>query len=284
MSTPNTPKINQIHLGKQIGEPARSLVPSAQRKMSLGKFYNTMRKKIVGSGEMTEKMAKAVSLRAAVGTNLGVSAKKEKVFFKEMGKANLLSNRYKHLDEYRILQVKEDYHRKVSESSAGKEGLASVATQTEEQTSSSKVDSHNETTHSRISVSIAKNRMQKIRDEIEQQKKDHQDHEVSATNNYGAETRKQTVTSITHVARSTPEQEAPETHITHIGADTRQAGAVSSMNQLNSKHAIVSDLNVDKSQFFGGPIEAANDNSEISEAENDNQEIDVSEKKFAQLD
>ncbi len=284
MGTPNTPKINQINLGKQLGEPARSLVQSTQRKMSLGRFYNTMKKKIIGDGAMTEKMAKAVSLRAAVGTNLGVSAKKEKVFFKEMGKANMLSNRFKHLDEYRILEVKDVYHRKVSENSDGKKESISKEVHADEHLSTGKVAVHDETDQSRKSTGGAKNRMQKIREEIEEQKKSQHTREIDTTNNYGSETRKQTVTSIAHVGRSTPEQEVPETHITHIGTDTRQASAVNSVHELNSKHAASLNVKGANPQFFGGQIKAANDNQEISEAENDNQEIDVPEKKFAQLD
>ena len=270
-----------LNLGQQVRTPIRSLLDAAKKMTSVGKFYHTMKKKIVADDAMTEKMAKVVSIRAAVGTDLGVSGKKEKTFFKEMGKAGFLSSRFKRGGEYNALLAKEHYHAAVAASAPSEpvpepaevEGLSESNTHSEVNPAEER--RHRFDTHKR---------MQRIRDEIEEQKKSHQDHEVSATNNYGAEARKQTATSITHVGSAAPAKEAPEKHVTHVGVDTRQANAVGSINQLSGKHATRPDLNVANPEIFGGPISAANDNVEIPEAANDNKEDGVPEARFAQLD
>lgn len=270
-----------VNLGQQIHAPIRSLTDVSKKMTSVGKFYNSMKKKIVSDAAMTEKMAKVVSIRAAVGTDLGVSSKKEKTFFKEMGKAGFLSARFKRAGEYNALLAKEQYHAAVAASAPGES--APKPAEIEELPEANAHPENNPEEERRHRFDTHK-RMQRIRDEIEEQKKSHQDHEVSATNNYGAEARKQTTTSIAHPGSATPTSEAPEKHITHVGVDTRQANVVGSINQLSGKHATRSDLNPINPNIFGGPIKAANDNTEIPKAANDNTEDDVPEARFAQLD
>lgn len=114
MLDPKMPKLSQLPLGQRVGKSLRPLLTASKRNMSTGTFYKTMKAKIESDGVMTGKMAKATALRAAVGTDMGVSTKKEKVFVKEMGKADLLSNKYKDGSNYKLGMAVHDYHAAVS--------------------------------------------------------------------------------------------------------------------------------------------------------------------------
>lgn len=182
---PNKPELNSLRLGQRVSKQLQTLLPSNKKMMSVGRFFKTMKNRIGTDHAMTDKMAKVVSLRAAVGTDLGVSSKKEKVFVKEMGKEHLLSERYKRQDEYEVLDALHQYHEKVAESG-----------------SNAQVDQHvtGEQTHdATISGHKGADRMAKIRAEIEAQKQAHQQHDVSLNHSLRAEEEAGAVTSIGHV-------------------------------------------------------------------------------------
>jgi len=137
MLDPKAPRLSQIPLGQRVGKSLRPLLSSAKRGMSTGTFYKTMKSKF--AGVMPEKMAKAAALRYAVGTDSGLTDKKEKMAIKEMGKAELLANKYKDGSYYKTAMAMRDYHAAVSANGAKTETKSSVE-QTQKTADSVQVD------------------------------------------------------------------------------------------------------------------------------------------------
>lgn len=112
MLDPKAPKLSQLPLGQRVGKSLRPLLAAGKRSMSTGTFYKTMKDKF--AGVMPAKMAKAAALRYAVGTDSGLTDKKEKLAIKEMGKADLLTGKYKAGTNYKLGMAMHDYHANVS--------------------------------------------------------------------------------------------------------------------------------------------------------------------------
>lgn len=112
MIDPKAPKLSQLPLGQKIGKSLRPLLSSSKRGMSTGTFYKTVKDKF--AAVMPAKMAKAAALRYAVGTDSGLTDKKEKLAIKEMGKADLLAGKYKDGSNYKLGMAMHDYHASVS--------------------------------------------------------------------------------------------------------------------------------------------------------------------------
>lgn len=124
MLDPKAPRLSQIPLGQRVGKSLRPLLSSAKRGMSTGTFYKTVKDKF--AAVMPEKMAKAAALRYAVGTDSGLTDKKEKLAIKEMGKADLLANKYKDGSYYKTSMAMHDYHAAVSANGAKTDSKATA--------------------------------------------------------------------------------------------------------------------------------------------------------------
>lgn len=116
MLDPKAPKLSQLPLGQRVGKSLRPLLAASKRSMSTGTFYKTMKSKF--ESVMPGKMAKAAALRYAVGTDSGLTDKKEKMAIKEMGKADLLASKYKDGSYYKTAMAMRDYHATVSANGA----------------------------------------------------------------------------------------------------------------------------------------------------------------------
>lgn len=179
MSTfdPKNPQMSSINLGARVSKPLRSIMSSGSRLMSNNKFIKTMRTKMAESGKMSDKLARKVSLRAAVGVKeLGLDTRAHKHAFTEgMQEEGMLGVAFKHNPKMALEAYKH---------------AAEIAHPVTNTHSNEVPVSDHKTTH---------DRMQKIRDDIERQKHEQQEQETNHTDNLGAETKKTATTSITHV-------------------------------------------------------------------------------------
>ncbi|OGH64393.1 MAG: hypothetical protein A2821_03470 [Candidatus Magasanikbacteria bacterium RIFCSPHIGHO2_01_FULL_41_23] len=182
---PNNLTPNKINLTGRVSQPLRSVLATGKRMMSNGKFIKTMRAKMAETGKMTDRVAKKVALRAAVGVkDLGVTVKKEKTFFGKMQDDGMLSTMYKTsiknaINRYKFLAGASEVVKNDTKNPAN-DNVEQIKTEEEENK-----DQHH--------------RMQKIRDDIEEEKKKKQKREVSATHNYGQDDTGNAVTSISHL-------------------------------------------------------------------------------------
>ncbi len=108
MFNPKAPKLNQLALGQRVGKSLRPILAASKRMMSTGTFYKTVKDKFVGV--MPARMAKAAALRFAVGTDSGLTDRKEKLALKEMAKAGLLADKYKDGTNYKLGRAMREYH------------------------------------------------------------------------------------------------------------------------------------------------------------------------------
>ncbi|MBP7992043.1 MAG: hypothetical protein KAZ30_00095 [Candidatus Magasanikbacteria bacterium] len=112
MLDPKAPKLSQLPMSQRIGKSLRPLLTTSKRGMSTGTFYKTMKDKF--ASVMPDKMAKAAALRYAVGTDTGLTDKKEKLAIKQLGKADLLAGKYKAGTNYKLGMAMHDYHAAVA--------------------------------------------------------------------------------------------------------------------------------------------------------------------------
>lgn len=176
---PNNLTPNKINLSSRISQPLRSVMSTGKRMMSNGKFIKSMRTALAGnkSDGITDKVAKKMALRLAVGVKaLGVTAKKEKGFFNTMKEKGMLSAMYKNSVKNAITH----YKTVAGATTAANDNKEMAANDDVE-----KLDQHH--------------RMQKIRDDIEEQKHEKQEHEVSATQNFGRNETGKAVSSADHL-------------------------------------------------------------------------------------
>jgi hypothetical protein len=188
---PNNLNISKINLTSRIAKPLRSVLSTGKRMMSNGTFIKAMRTSLshdTGDG-ITDRVAKKMALRAAVGVkDLGVTAKKEKSFFKKMNKEGMLSTMYKNSVKNAI-----DHYK----TAAGE--LTSSSDSEHHVVVSSNQNNNPDDPSNKEDIATIQKRKQKIRDSIEAQKKEHHEKEVSIAHRNAADDTSHAVTSITHI-------------------------------------------------------------------------------------
>ncbi len=232
---PKNPQLGSINLGARVSKPLRSIMSSGSRLMSNNKFIKAMRAGLTESGKMSEKLARKVSIRAAAGVkDLGLeSAKQKKVFTDEMYEQGMLSTEFKrnHKNALTAYEHAAETMAPVEPKKPAHTLRANVANENEEHNLAHDREAaeHRHDTH---------DRMQKIRDEIERQKLEKQNREVSATQKFRADERAGATTSINHLSGVHHQEIVPSAPGQNLNMNARQAGAAASLNQaLNQKAA-----------------------------------------------
>lgn len=254
---PKNPQMSSINLGARISKPLRSILNTGSRMMSNNKFIKSMRAQMSESGKMSDKLARKVSIRAAAGVKeLGLeSGRQKKAFAEGMQEEGMLGVPF-HKNPKLALKA---YERAAEANSAAAhahvEHLEALHPEHGNLGHDGEEDpraqaGHRHETH---------DRMQKIRDQIEADKKQKQAKEVSVTQKIRADEQAAVTVSIAHVDTTKPAEEVLESHTTHVGPGGRD-NAAGSINQLLDKKPV--NDNQEEEISFGGPIGAANDNEE----------------------
>lgn len=187
-SNPINPNIGNVNLTRRVADSLRSVMASGKRMMTRGTFMKKTTAQLVADGKMTEREAKKETLRLAVGVkNFAPTGKKEKIVFGGMQKAGLLSAAYKNSVKGAITHFKQLAGDPANDN---KEKEA-------EATTDDNLDKHHH--------------MQKVRDDIEEQKHVKLEQEQAKTENYGRAEAGRATTSIEHVVHK-PEDSATSSH------------------------------------------------------------------------
>lgn len=189
---PNNLTPNKINLGSRISKPLRSVMSTGKRLMSNGMFIKSMRSALAVNKNdgITDKVAKKMALRLAVGVkDFAPTFKKEKTFFGKMKEKGMLSSMYKYSVKNAITHYKTLAGATVAPNNKKiggvNDGIEKPTSEQVEADHEEHLDQHH--------------RMQEIRNDIEKQKHEKQEHEVSVTKNYGQEDTKSALTSISHL-------------------------------------------------------------------------------------